>query len=130
MNTIKLNTIGTPKMSGGNSGGGDSSNTMEYFRTESIKESNLQDFASLLKWHDEYTNSTFIAPATLFTSRSYDNASSIAVGIDFQSEYLMIEPFNGKLIDILLKMGFPKEMLDSLPRITKEEFYNLESLPE
>ena len=106
---------------------GGSASTMEYFRVESIKEYNLQDFASLLKWHNESADSITIAPVTIFTFRDFESSSLIAVGIDFQSEYRMPEPFNGKLSDVLLKMGFPQAVIDSIPRITKEEFYNLDN---
>lgn len=109
------------------SGKGETESTMEYFRAESINELNLKDFATLLKFHNEVTNSIFIAPLTFFSIPVYDedNTTLIAVGIDFQSEYRMKEPFNGKLIDVLLKMGFTKAVIDAIPRITEEEFYTL-----
>jgi hypothetical protein len=104
-----------------------SGDTMEYFSAESIKELGLQNWASSLKWNNEGAGSITIAPATKFTFDDFDNSALIAVGIDFQSEYRMPEPFNGKLIDVLLKMGIPQATIDSIPRITKEEFYNLDN---
>jgi hypothetical protein len=126
-NEITKNEVHIDNLGGSTSGeGGGSASTMEYFRAESIKELGLQNWASSLKWNNEGAGSITIAPATKFTFDDFDNSALIAVGIDFQSEYRMPEPFNGKLIDVLLKMGIPQAVLDAIPRITKEEFYNLE----
>lgn len=102
----------------------DSTSTMEYFRAEDI--ANLADFASWFKLYNESMNKMFIVPACIYGMSLYNASTLIAVGLDFQLELFSPEPFNGKLIDALMKVGNSEDQLAAIPRITKEEFYNLD----
>jgi hypothetical protein len=107
------------------SGGG--GETMEYFLVEELPNELWGPISNLGSFYKIYynSNSTWaIYPANAFSVKEIKSNSLYAIGIDFQSEYIGQEPFNGKLIDIFIKMGL-KEQLDTIPRITKEEFYTL-----
>lgn len=109
-------------------GGGESGDTMEYFLNSEIQE--LGGFASLVKVYYETDDTFAIYPTSLFAANEANKNILEAVGLDFQSEYIGKEPFNGKLIDIFIKMGLTKEQLDAIPRITKEEFYYMPKVEE
>lgn len=103
--------------------GGGSASTMEYFLADDMME--LGGFASVLKLYYEDEGFTRIIPACPWGAEEYQNSILVAVGLDLQSEFIGPEPFSGKLIDIFVKMGLSEEAIASIPRITKEEFYNL-----
>ena len=116
------------KVNVSSSGGGE---TMEYFLVEELPNELWELISGLGSFYKIYynSNSTWaIYPANAFSVNEIKRNSLYAIGIDFQSEYIGQEPFNGKLIDIFIKIGL-KERLDTIPRMTKEEFYSLESLP-
>ena len=109
-------------------GGGD---IMEYLLVEELPNELwelVSGFASFYKVYYNSTGTWAIYPANAFSVSEIKSNSLYAICLDFQSEYIGPEPFNGKLIDMFIKMGL-KERLDTVPRITKEEFYSLELLP-
>lgn len=122
MNTIKLNTIGTPCKAGGNSGGGigGSASSMEYVAFDSEKDlltygEYLGVFAYLVKYP------TKIETISLMMAMGEDVNNAVAFAIcpnaviDFQGEKKTIKDW---------ALGFGAD-LDLLPRLTEEEFYTL-----
>lgn len=131
MNTIKLNTIGTPKASGGNSGGGGYASSVEYLDVRNIDEDlkfSLINSSYLVKISKEGYIS--ILPA-LFAKNDFDElyVDTVAIAIDFFA--IVAAPDGSETIKetikemILRDNGYPLDVFDSVPRITKEEFYNL-----
>lgn len=122
-NLISKNEVNVDSLSSGEGGGGGSN--YEYFLSEDIQE--LAGFASVVKLYNEEENYMRIIPASAWATTEIDKSILVAVGLDLQSEYIGPEPFNGKLLDIFMKMGLTKEAIDAFPRITESEFYTIET---
>lgn len=131
MNTIKLNTIGTSCKAGGNAGGGNgggSASSVEYLDVRSSKDTSetmqLMFLSSSVRMDgDGYLN--IYPTAVLITeSDSFNPLDLVAIEINMDGIYLMTnaEP---KTIKAVLEERLGKEFLAALPRITKEEFYNI-----
>lgn len=143
MNTIKLNTIGTPfpKAEGGGgdtpSGGGN----IEYLDVSGVDymvagQIPLKPLIASLGYSIKFVNPindalTVSCCAVLYTSFSATEIQSldyIAVEININGIYSGNQ--SGGIMtfkDALLEMGVPQAELDAIPRITEEEFYNLET---
>lgn len=127
MNTIKLNTIGTPIGGGGNSGngGGSSASTMEYLDVRNIDEDlkwSLINSSYLVKINNG--GDIFIYPA-LFAKNDFDEryVDTVAIAIDFFANVAYSDGTMTIKEMISVDNGYPLDTFDSLPRITKEEFY-------
>lgn len=144
MNTIKLNTIGTPCKAGGNSGGGNggggSASSVEYWDVSGVEDglrSGLPAFALEIKYIDEET--TCIAGGMAALTVALTRSSGLrAISIrkdrniifkgDLSGTILDINaPFNEAMVYLGSQLGIPitLEQLDAIPRITEEEFYTL-----
>lgn len=135
MNITRLNTLNDDKVivrgNGGNSGGGE--NTLEYIDVRNIDSDlkfGLINSSSLVK---VITDAIYIYPSVFakndFGEGLYEDTTAIA--IDFSSKVSGYE--NGFITIkemISIDNGFPLNVFDSLPRITKEEFYSLEKPTE
>lgn len=116
MNTIKLNTIGTPKASGGNSGGGGGGSASGGSDVYYLKSENgtLEDYYAALECADIFHLNGEICPIVT------------ASGLDFKS-------FKGcASVKGVVVMGINRdEMIEELisqgmfTEITKEQFYTL-----
>lgn len=139
MNTIKLNTIGTPCKAGGNSGGGGgSASSVEYLDMRGADDQlkNLLGVFSI-NLNLELTEGGLKGTRMVGVTQAYVdmmldtpfNPSWInAVSIDFTT---IIKQKKGAdemamaLKDMLPMLGVSQDQIDALPRITKEEFYTL-----
>lgn len=137
-------SVNVPQSGGSGSGGGNSS--IEYLDVSSpspIREAVI-GFANLMKTEDTNINypgsssilniPTGITPiGNLFqsiTGLGYEGYTAVlnsikAVSIDFSTPIIMGE--NNPIITIKQVFSEAEEMLDAIPRLTEEEFYNLES---
>ena len=132
MNTIKLNTIGTPKVSAGNSGGGSgSASAMEYLDVRGLSISDkvmLLMVAYMMNVESEEMGGKGVIPVS----------SALVGGVAYTEllegiKYLSINPNDvvnlsgGKMSikDFITSQTFYDTFLDSIPRITEEEFYTL-----
>lgn len=113
MNTIKLNTIGTPKASGGNSGGGG----YEYLDLTNVDTSAKPDIISV-SYLVKYSTDILPVAYLLATGGSLSQLSPVAtaVAIDPTAKFVMGGQ-SGTIGDI------SAGMTGGIPRISKEEFY-------
>lgn len=136
MNTIKLNTIGTPKASGGNSGGGGSASgegDWEYYDFNGIANTLGAPKDSLIAFVEILGTSISLVKTTNFIS-----PNTADLGVDTSS----LEAFGllygvRSYVDKENDITFTREKWDSLVgqgvydsvfapnKITKEEFYTL-----
>lgn len=127
MNTIRLNTIGTPKASGGNSGG--SVDTMEYFILKDAGEYGEVLGFTASYWKAQITNDpvgVMIVPVLEATKDLIERSEfPIALGVDFKSKLLSSEDGEITLMDYISSKGVPVDGIANIPRITKEEFFTL-----
>jgi hypothetical protein len=138
MNTIKLNTIGTPCKAegGGNSGGGGSASSVEYL---DLREYQGADFylslvilADVVNAYDA-DNNTYCgvnreAVRLLFGVSDTTKVTYNAVGIDLSRRVkanIQGQIMELTIMDLVAMTGASKEDIDALPRITEEEFYTL-----
>lgn len=134
MNTIKLNTIGTPCKARGNSGEGGGStgggNTYEYIDVRRPSGYQGDDF-----WDEVFTPLVYMCALmvkanvesmqivgtsgslVLMGDSAFQNVTAIAVDTNMEVFY---GTGYSKVGDLMKEIG-----ADSLPRLTKEEFYNL-----
>lgn len=127
MNTIKLNTIGTPKASGGNSGnGGGSTGGIEdiYLDASAIYDS---DYDMLISAYKRRLDSN---GAIVFLPRGLGDNPYLA-GEDIACVIMSNTPFTNLATGEHSTVGASMLEMEAsgkvLPRITKEEFYNLEA---
>lgn len=125
MNTIKLNTIGTPKVSGGNSGGGTASKWKYYDclgdeKDESGYISHGTWMADNVKVIDSVTGNLMIAPEAYIDS---DEPNTIvAVAYDMNKRVYV----DGKWVPFEELITAWEEIdLSIHPEITEEEFYHI-----
>ena len=112
-----------------NLGNAGSESTMEYLDISGLDKSYV-GFKILLKMAYQVKGvgaNISIAPFGLLALEGEDIAANItiAIAIDFNTSMVMRSQF----IDYytVLSKVYSKEQLDSIPRITKEQFYNLEA---
>lgn len=124
MNTIKLNTIGTPKVSGGNSGGGcvdsSSKNFIQYFKVP--KGWNIATYARMFGviLKAEVNGSLSIYPSNMTNSGIV--SSIVAYGI-MPNLPVSSPETSAKNLKEFLDISQP--MLFTQTEITEEEFYTL-----
>ena len=110
---------------GGNTGGGEGGSTMEYL-VVGMEHSNIVLCATYVK-AEKNGNTAAIMPAYMFVNEGVTGSRITAIAIDFNSKFYLNNgevEFNGTVNDVLLQTaGFTQEQLDSIPRITKEQFY-------
>lgn len=109
---------------------GGTASTMEYLDVRNIDEDlkfSLINSSYLIKIPAEGNN--FIYP-TLFAANDFYNilyVDTVAIAIDFSASVA----FNNETLTIKEMIscdnGYPLDVFDSIPRITKEEFYNLDN---
>lgn len=121
-------------------GGGESASTIEYLDVRGTGDTNenlrngLILFADIVKSKND--EGTFVGACltgiqTLFGFSSNNATTCVAVAVDF-SRHLKGKMNDGteldmSIYDILIMMGTAaSEELDSIPRITKEQFYSLD----
>jgi hypothetical protein len=143
MNITRLNTLNDDKViikggnggngGGGNSGGGGGENTLEYIDVRNIDSDlkfGLIKSSSLVKIIDD---TIYIWPALFgyldFGEDLYEYTTAIAIDFSYKVTWGVNEFITIKEL-ISRDQGFPLNVFDSLPRITKEEFYSLEKTPE
>ena len=136
MNTIKLNTIGTPKASGGNggNGGGGSASSVEYLDVSGVNNDAHIILVNCAETTKSANDSGVYCGLPLCGLRAFFGMANnvdtvIAVGIDF-SRKIKANDGQGQsmewsIIDFMTMMGINKEDIDALPRLTEEEFYTL-----
>ena len=116
---------------GGSSSGGEVS-TVEYLllskNDSTILPAGVQFImACALQFRIIYDNNIFIQPSVsqcVYGSFSDIYSNITAIAIDF-NQIIIYPGFNGTIKEYLLEY-YTKEELDAIPRMTKEEFYNLE----
>lgn len=128
MNTIKLNTIGTPKMSAGNSGGGGSVPSSEewiYWDVSNVSIDNNYNF----RWLAHLINAENVGIRaggdieSRLTTKWATNLNCLHSDADISDSPILMKEYmamtlmgDGKTVKVLLEeMGFVE--------ITKEEFY-------
>lgn len=109
---------------------GGSASSVEYLDVTELDEDmrfSLINSCSLVKWVD-YSGVVYIYPAIFAKNEAYDFYNEVmAIAIDFSSMVsITIDSFGSIKELISCDNGYSLEMLDSLPRITEEEFYNLD----
>ena len=122
-------------------GGGESASTIEYLDVSGLGETNeslrnaLTIFADIVKSKNE--EGTFVGACLSGIQMAFgvttNNATTcVAVAVDFSRHIKGVGNEAGQVIemsisDILIMMGTATaEELDSIPRITKEQFYSLD----
>lgn len=122
------------EQSGSGSGSGEAS-TFEYLDISNLGSTNKVNLVvkcNIIKIK-KYGDIVCTAPAMLLTPMSSVGETldcfaddTIAVCIDFN---LVVKYPDGEFTnkELLLENGFTQEELDAIPRITKEEFYNLDN---
>lgn len=128
MNITRLNTsygddvvrVGTSG-GGGNSGGGESGSTMEYLDVSGLDEE-MQTILSLLCSiaKSRSNNSWYISSPIAYYSFT---AKPVALGFD-TNRTLSMEGVTGTAFEFFEMLGL-KDLVGSLPRLTKEEFYTI-----
>jgi hypothetical protein len=131
-NEITKNEVHIDNLGGSTSGeGGGSASTMEYIDVRNIDEDlkwSLINSSYLVKISKE--GYIYIYPA-LFAKYDFDELYlyTNAIAIDFSASVA----FNNETMTIKEMIsrdnGYPLDVFDSIPRITKEEFYSLD-VPE
>lgn len=105
--------------------------TIEYIDVTGLDEDMrwaFLNYSSLAKWKDSYSGDVYISP-TLFAKRGADDLyeEAMAIAIDFSAMVTVTADSLGSVKESMsLEYGYSLEMLDFIPRITKEEFYNIE----
>ena len=117
-----------PSVGGGESGG----STLEYLDVRGIGDLRpaLGILAGMVK--SSVNEGTYVGTTLMGIQEMFGSANTfstvVAVAIDFT------KPIRGRrggqeidmlIADLLIMRGIPKEELDAIPRITKEQFYDL-----
>lgn len=108
---------------------GDEVSSLEYIRQEDLSESSIainhlmRQGAQFIKV--KFNNQIAISPAGLLFGVPADRLELIALGIDFNAKVIATNVFM-TFKENLISQGVTQEELDAIPRITKEEFYNLQ----
>lgn len=125
--------------SGSDSGGSDSSeSTMEYldvsevdFVNNGTKEGNLLMYSFMVKCNHTMLGDNAIVPIGQLYIAGTSNVTFVyALAFDFSAKCIVssnIKTVNVTFKEVLIQTGWTEEELIAIPRITKEEFYNLNS---
>ena len=140
MNTIKFNTIGTPKAGNAGGNGGGSASSVEYLDMRGADDQlkNLLGVLSInlnLEPTEGGLKGARMAGVTqAYVDMMFDtpfNPSWInAVSIDFTTiikQKMGSDEMAMALKDMLPMLGVSQDQIDAIPRITEEEFYNLDN---
>ena len=138
MNTIKLNTIGTPKVRGGNSGGGGSS--WKYFKIK--QDADFSDGSYLYDVYRAIVMSSFFLTlgddgyyptySSAFMAWSEKELGGKLIAIGFDTEQYTLDVFDSwetmKIGDLWenYKINFMEYLFEK--EISKEEYYQLHTL--
>lgn len=140
MNTIKLNTIGTPCKAGGNAGGGNggggTASSIEYLDLREHQDAGYYLALSILAdvvnargdSNDTYCGVNRESIRNLFGVSSTTKITYNAVGIDLSRRVkanVQGQIMELTIIDLVTMTGANKEDIDAIPRITESEFYTL-----
>lgn len=120
--------------------GGESASTIEYLDVSGVAETNenlrngLVMFADIVKSKNEegtYVGVCLYGIQTIFGFSNNNATTSVAVAVDFsrhiKGKMNGVQELDMSIYDLLIMMGTATaEQLDSIPRLTKEEFYNLD----
>ena len=126
MNTIKLNTIGTPKVSAGNSGGSSSASNWKYYDClldQNKDNTHAEYYVDNVKVVDLDTGNVLICPEAYMDS---ETAVSVAVAMNFDETRKVY--MDGKWVSLKEFWENPDwEGFDfsTHPEITEEEFYHI-----
>lgn len=131
---IQINTIGEKEQQGGATGGGDSN--IEYLDVSGLDavDENLKNALVLLSPNvkSKTTEGTFVGlplhGIQLIVGVSNNARTVIALAIDFNTIFKFVIGENAASVNIkdyIMTSEFTQEQLDSIPRITKEQFYTL-----
>lgn len=122
--------------SSGSSGSGeDNKSNIEYLDIRGWSKPNNKNVVNIVQRsaivklkYENYTICTYTANIISWsdnTSDVLDIFSTVtAIGIDFNLK-IKLPDWEGTIKENLIKMGISEEYLNSLPRLTEEEFYNL-----
>lgn len=106
---------------------GGSTSNVEYLDVSGAGavESSVTTFSSFAKVSVE--GMVAVAPTYVLVAEGAIGVGKfpIAVAIDFSAKVILGEPKTIK--DVIISNGFTADQLAAIPRITEEEFYNLES---
>ena len=140
MNTIMLNTLSDGKVvirKEGNGGGAPSGggSKIEYLDVSQIEDTSIIPFLCMMgiAIDMDYPNGRLILPASLGGAMAGNfKVYKVAVCDDFNINFTIVggQPSVTTLRPIkefLFENGITQEQIDSIPRITEEEFYNLEA---
>ena len=137
MNTIKLNTIGTPCKAGSNAGGGGgSASAVEYLDLREYQGADFYLSLAILADvvnaydadHNTYCGVNRGAARLLFGVPNTTKVTCNAVGIDLSRRVkanVQGQIMELTIMDLVAMTGASKEDIDAIPRITEEEFYTL-----
>lgn len=120
MNTIKLNTIGTPKASGGNSGGGGSASAWRYYDISALDietKTNLSEVAMM----GRVPSQGILTYGSLLLVNILDQTDAFSLDINCkilqEDQVVPISVMWEEYESTLLQLG--------VKEITEEEFYTL-----
>ena len=121
------------EQSGGSGSGSGEASTIEYLDVSEMTDemSNKKLSLIFLSYLTKYVNNNIVTISgggSLFVVANNNDAQLngvVAIAIDFNAK-IVLEGNTFKTILEYLSDSFSQEELDSIPRITKEEFYNLD----
>jgi hypothetical protein len=110
--------------------GGGSASSVEYLDVTKLDEDmrfSLINSSSLVKWKNPYSGDVCIYPVLFARNEAYDLYQEVeAIAIDFSAIVSATGDSLGSIKELISRdNGYSLEMLDSIPRITEAEFYNL-----
>ena len=123
------------------SGGGESASTIEYLDLSEVGETNeilrnglvlTADIVKSKNAKGTYVGLCLTGIQSIFGISSNNATTCVAVAVDFSRHIKAIGNEEGQVLetsifDLLVMVGdITAEQLDSIPRITKEEFYKLD----
>lgn len=120
LNSVKVKT----NVAGGGEGSGD---TMEYFRAQDAPQ--LKPYMSAVKMVAHGGVVTQVSNYMPKLANIVESAEILAFGVDFQARNVVAA--SGQKLDmislygIIQETGLSADQIAAIPRITKEEFYNL-----
>lgn len=130
-NLVTSNEIHKSELSGSQSGGVTQDN-FEYFTyDENTASSPVLLYAQYVKLESASSGTKVVAPYTIAIAELKAQLSDldiVAVGVNLKERIIMKygETFaDGTVLDSLKQNGVTEEVIDAIPRITKEEFYSL-----
>lgn len=134
----KKDIINSIKTNVPQSGGSGEGSNMEYLDVSGVdfvnggtKEGNFLMCSFMVKCNHTILGNNAIVPIGQLYNAGTSNTTSIyALVFDFSAKYIIssgIEQINFTLKELLIQIGWTEEELAAIPRLTKEQFYNLEA---